>query len=97
MARRNLHYLYAYLGDKLASTAFACGGRHFPPFFPHTFFPFQRLKQIIKYIALPSKWRKGWLNQTPILWTICAPVVAAKGAWKLRKCASALARKVAYL
>jgi len=67
-----------------------------PLFFHILFFLLQRLKQIIKYIALPSKWRKGWLNQTPILWTICAPVVAAKGAWKLRKCASALARKVAY-
>jgi len=40
MARRNLHYLYAYLGDKLASTAFACGGRALPPYFSTYFFFF---------------------------------------------------------
>lgn len=84
-ARRNLHYLYAYRGDKLASTALACSlDGHFPSWF------FQRLKQIIKYIASALGCaEKGGLHQTPILRTICAPVVAATGAWRLRKRASA--------
>jgi len=60
MARRNLYYLYAYRGDKLASTAFACGFWALPLFFSAFFFlSCQRLKQIIKYIALPSGGERG--------------------------------------